>query len=150
MHRALRAIAGGAAGTAVMLVILLIGEAQTRYLMGTPAAIARFVGTPGRLYVGLLLFVAAGILLWPLLFVAVTRFRPIPEEGDAAVRGMAFAVVLWIAFVILGSGDLGGAIFVLYLVFTLLAHLAYGFTLGAVFARLAETDVDRGTGAPAR
>ena len=150
MHRALRAIVGGAVGTGIMLVILLIGEAQSRFLIGTPAAIARFVGMPGRIYVGFLVFILAGVLLWPLVFIAVNRVRPIPDGGDAAVRGMLFAVVLWIAFVILGSGDQSGAILVLYLVFTLLAHLAYGFTLGAIFARLAESDVERGAGAPAR
>lgn len=150
MHRALRAIVGGLAGTTVMLAILLIGEAQSRYLIGTPAAIARFVGMPGHLYVGFAVFVLAGIVLWPLLFVAIERIRPLPDEGDPAVRGIGLAVVLWVAFVLLGAGDQRGAILFLYVVFSLLAHLAYGFTLGAVYARLTETDVEHGTGAPAQ
>lgn len=141
MNRALRAIAGGTAGMALMSLILLIGEAETRFLLGTPAAIARFVGTPDQLYVGYLLFLLAGIVAWPLLFVGIEKYvAPMPEDGDPAVRGVLFAVALWVAFVVLGSGGLSGAAFVLYLAFTLLAHAAYGFALGAVYDRLAERD----------
>lgn len=137
MHRAVRAIAGGAAGMAIMTLILLIGEAEVRFQLGVPQAISRFVGTPGQTLLGFLLFFAVGIIAWPLLFVALERYLSrVPGGDDPAIRGMVFAVLLWVSFVILGSGGLTGTILVLYLAFTFIAHLAYGFTLGAVYERL--------------
>lgn len=137
MHRLVRAVAGGAAGTAMLSLLLLMLEVETRSAVEIFAAISRFVGVPGDLALGFVIFVLAGGVGWPLVFAAVERELPF---RDPATRGMVFAIPLWAAFVVVGRGDLGGTLFAVYASFTLLAHLAYGFTLGAVYARLAEPE----------
>lgn len=141
MHRVVGAVAGGIAGTAVLSLLLLLLEVETRSAVGIFGAIARFVRLPGELALGFLIFVLAGSLAWPLLFVAVQGSLPM---ADPATRGMAFAIPLWVAFVIAGRGDIGGPLFVVYVGFTLLAHLAYGFTLGAVYGMLEEGETGEG------
>ncbi|WP_435360475.1 DUF6789 family protein [Haloarchaeobius sp. DFWS5] len=132
--RPLAAIAGGVAGVTVMTVLFVIFEVQTRTEMELFEVVARFAGVPGHVYIGFALFVAAGVLAWPLLFVALESY--IPLTLDPAAAGMGFAIVLWLAFVITGRGSLSGVILLVYAVSTLIAHLAYGFTLGAVYAHL--------------
>ncbi|MFC7044073.1 DUF6789 family protein [Halobacteriaceae archaeon GCM10025711] len=129
------ALAGGAAGMAVMTVVLVLLEVQTRSEVGLFAVVARFVGMPGQIFLGFVLFVVAGLLAWPLLFLALEPYLPLGP--DPAVRAMVLTAGLWVAFVLAGRGDLSGPILVVYVAVTLLAHLAYGFTLGAVYARLA-------------
>lgn len=138
------ALAGGVAGVAVMSLLLLLLEVETRSAIGIFAVIARFVRLPGELAVGFLVFVLAGAVAWPLLFAAVEP--AIPVGSDPAARGAAFAVVFWLVFVVTGRGDLGGPLLVVYAAFTLLAHLAYGFTLGAVYARFTGPDRPAGEG----
>ncbi|WP_267644209.1 DUF6789 family protein [Haloarchaeobius amylolyticus] len=128
------AIAGGLAGVTVMSVLFVVFEVQTRTQMELFQVVARFAGVPGRVYVGFALFVVAGTVAWPLLFVALETY--VPLELDPAAAGMGFATVLWLAFVVTGRGSLTGAILLVYAVSTLIAHLAYGFTLGAVYAHL--------------
>lgn len=128
------AIAGGIAGMAVMTVLLLLLEVETREQIGIFQAVARFAGMPGNVFLGFVLFVLAGGLAWPLLFLALDDY--LPGGRDPATRGAVFATVLWVAFVILGRGDISGPLLVIYAAFTLLSHLAYGFILGAVYGRL--------------
>ncbi|WP_439026036.1 DUF6789 family protein [Haloarchaeobius sp. DT45] len=130
----LAAISGGLAGVTVMSVLFVVFEVQTRTRMELFEVVARFAGVPGRVYVGFALFVAAGTLAWPLLFVALEAY--VPLDLDPAAAGMAFATLLWVPFVVTGRGSLSGAILLVYAVSTLIAHLAYGFTLGAVYAYL--------------
>ncbi|SEO46097.1 hypothetical protein SAMN04487948_102523 [Halogranum amylolyticum] len=135
------AIAGGVAGMAVMSLLLLLLEVETRERIGVFEAVARFAGQPGNISLGFVLFLVAGGLAWPLLFLALEEY--IPMGPDPATRGAVFAAVLWVAFVILGRGGLGGPLLVIYAAFTLLSHLAYGFVLGAVYGRLTGTTADR-------
>jgi len=137
MHRLVRAVAGGTAGTALLSLLLLMLEVETRSAVEIFAAIARFAGVPGNLVLGFGIFLLAGGIAWPLLFTVV---EPILPVADPAVAGMVFAVPLWVAFVVVGRGDLAGSGLAVYASFTLLAHLAYGYTLGAVYARLAEPE----------
>ncbi|XVH30470.1 DUF6789 family protein [Haloferacaceae archaeon DSL9] len=137
MKRIGSAIAGGVAGMAVMSLLLLLLEVETREQIGVFDAVARFVGMPGNTFLGFVFFLAAGCLAWPLLFLALESMVPI---RDRATKGMLFATVLWIAFVITGRGDLSGPLLLIYAVFTLISHLAYGFTLGAVYNRLLGPD----------
>jgi hypothetical protein len=137
MHRLVRAVAGGAAGTALLSLLLLMLEVETRSAVEIFAAIARFAGVPGDLALGFVLFALAGGVGWPLLFAAVERGLPLE---DPATRGMVFALPLWAAFVVVGRGDLAGSLLAVYASFTLLAHLAYGYTLGAVYDRLADPE----------
>lgn len=132
MSRFSDALGAGIAGTAVLSLLLLLLEVETRSAIGIFDAIARFARFPDDVGVGVAIFVAAGIVAWPLLFLAVEGWIPL---DDVATRGMAFAVPLWFAFVIVSGGVDSGA--VIFLPFTLLAHLAYGFTMGMVYGMLA-------------
>lgn len=136
MNRAVAAVAAGAVGTMVMSAALAIFEVQTRYAIGIFAAIARFVRVPDNLFAGFAVYVLVGTVAWPLLFVSLKPY--VPLDLDPAVAGMLFALPLWIAFAIVGRGDVTGAIVVLFVAFTLIAHLVYGFVLGAVYANLAD------------
>lgn len=141
MNRPLSAVGGGVVGTTVLSMLLLLLEVETREQIGVFAAVARFVGMPGNLTLGFVLYVLAGVVAWPLLFLALEEY--LPGGPDPATRGMVFALLLWIPFVLLGRGSIGGALLVVYAVFTLIAHAAYGFTLGAVYNRLTTSDRDR-------
>lgn len=142
MNRPLAAVAGGVSGTAALTVLLLLFEVETRSQIGMFEVVARFVGVPGNTAVGFVLFVVAGALAWPLLFVAVEESIP---GSDPAVKGMALGVVLWVPFVLLGRGDLAGAIVFAFGGLTLVAHLAYGYVTGAVYARLTGRTPSSGT-----
>lgn len=127
------ALGGGIAGTAVLSLLLLLLEVETREAIGIFEAIARFARFPNDVAVGVAIFVAAGIFAWPLVFLVAEAWLPL---ADVATRGMAFGVGLWVAFVLVSGGVDDGT--VVFLPFTLLAHLAYGFVLGAVYGRLEE------------
>ncbi|MFC6961259.1 DUF6789 family protein [Halocatena marina] len=139
MNRPSSAIAGGIAGTAILSLLMILLEVQTRSQVHIFDAIARFVGLPNNILIGFVLFVAAGVFAWPLLFIALEPY--IPRGPDPAARGIVFAFVLWLAFVIAGRGSIGWPLIIVYAGLTLLAHLAYGFTLGAVYASLREENV---------
>jgi hypothetical protein len=135
------AVAGGVAGMGVMTLLLLLLEVETREEIAVFEAVARFAGQPGNVFLGFVLFLVAGGVAWPLLFLALEDY--LPMTPDPATRGAVFATVLWVAFVVLGRGDLSGPLFAIYAIFTLLAHLAYGFVLGAVYGRLSGTTHSR-------
>ena len=61
----------------------------------------------------------------------------LPGGNDAATQGLLFGLVLWVAFLVLGTGELTWPFVLLYLFFTLVGHLAYGFILGFGYDRLA-------------
>ncbi|WP_458187681.1 DUF6789 family protein [Haladaptatus sp. NG-WS-4] len=137
-RQALQTFKAGALSTGLMVFIFLIAEVETRFNLGVPAAIAKFVGMPGQLYLGFGVFVVAGVVVWPLLFAVIEeRLTVLPGGDDIAIRGVLFALVLWAAFLTLGSAglQLGGAFLVLYLVFTFIAHVVYGYSLGVLYGR---------------
>lgn len=134
MNRTFSAIVGGGVGTAVMSAILVMIEVEARYAIGIFDAIARFARVPGQPFLGFVIYAAVGTIAWPLLFLSLESY--VPARLDPAVAGMGFGSLLWIAFVTIGRGAMSGPLLLIYLSFTLLAHLAYGFTLGAVFVRL--------------
>ena len=149
MNRAFSAVLGGAVGTAVMSVVLAMIEVEARYAIGVFEAIARFARVPGEPALGFLIYVVVGTVVWPLLFLSLEAY--VPLDLDPAVAGMLMGTVLWTAFAAIGRGDISGALLLVYLSFTLLAHLAYGFTLGAVYARFAgESEPSRNATADAR
>jgi len=135
MNKPLSAILGGFVGTAAMSVVLTILELEVRYGLGVFDAIARFVRVPGDPVLGFAIYVLVGTFGWPLLFCSLERY--VPLELDPAVAGALLGIVLWLAFAIIGRGDLGGVVLVVYLAATLAAHLVYGFSMGAVYAELA-------------
>ena len=135
MHRALRAVGGGVVGTLVLGFFLLVLDTQARGALSVAGVVARFLGIPGRPVLAVALFVALAAVGWPALFVAVEEY--LPFGPDPAARGVVFAAVIGVVFVVVGRGTIGGPILVLYVGFAMLAHLAYGFALGSVYGRLA-------------
>lgn len=136
MNRAVSAVAGGITGTAVLSLLLLLLEVETRSAIPMFDVIARFVGTPDDPVVGFVLFALAGSVAWPLLFVVLEP--SLPRGPDPVARGVVFGSALWVAFVVTGRGDIGGSLLVVYAAYTLFAHWAYGAALGAVYGRLAD------------
>lgn len=136
MDRVPSVVAGGVAGTAMLTLSLLLLEVQTREQIRMFDVIARFVGLPQQTTVGFILFVLAGVLAWPLLFLAIEGY--LPFGPDPAARGAVMAVALWIAFAYAGRGALSGPLLLIYAGYTFFAHIAYGFILGAVYAYLHE------------
>jgi hypothetical protein len=136
MHRALRAVAGGVVGTLVLGFFLLVLDTQARGALSIGSVIGRFLGISGPPVLAIALFTVLTVVGWPALFVAVEEY--LPFGPDPAARGVAFAAIVGVAFVVVGRGPIRGPILVLYVGFSLLAHLAYGFAFGSVYGRLAE------------
>ncbi len=135
MNRIVGGVLGGATGIAVMSVVFLMLEVETREQVQAFDAVARYVGMPGSTTVGFLVFAFVGTFIWPLLFVAI---EPYLLFDDSPSNGMTLGAALWIAFFVLGRGDLMGPLLVIFGGFSLAAHLAYGFILGALFDRFDE------------
>ncbi|MFB6142489.1 MAG: DUF6789 family protein [Halorientalis sp.] len=77
------------------------------------------------------------MVTWPLLFASIGSYLP----GDTfALKGIPYGFVLWTGFVLAFSEGVGGGTttLALYAVLTLIAHFAYGFTLGSVFDYLSD------------
>ena len=128
---ALRAILSGGVGMIVMVLALVMLNIQTRSALNLYDLVARFVGMSGNRSLGFVVFVAVGIVVWPLIFAWAEPH--LPPEGDPAVSGMLFAVVIWLAFMVTSVPEVPTILLFLFGGYTLLAHLAYGFTLGLIF-----------------
>ena len=136
MNRIAGGILGGATGISVMSVVFLMLEVETREEVRAFDAVARYVGMPGNTFIGFITFAFVGTVIWPLLFVAIEPYFPF---DDSPSNGMILGAVLWIAFFILGRGDITGPLLAVFAGFTLLAHLAYGFLLGAFYDRFGDS-----------
>jgi len=134
--------AGGMAGIAAMSVGLFIASSLGVFDFQAFAVLAELTGAvvivPGNtLAAGYLIFLASGMVAWPLLLASIGRYLP----GDRfAIRGFTYGFVLWTGFVLAFAEGVpvNMVSLVLYAVLTLLANLAYGFTLGAVFDYLSD------------
>lgn len=144
MDDTLAAIVSGAVGTVAVGLVLLATEARSGFGVHVFLILADLVGTDS-LAVGSLLFLAGGTVAWPLLYVTLGRYLP----GEGPVRGMVFAVVLWIGFAPGFSGGTAGAAapafadgssaeLLMYLIVTLFAHLVYGAILGGGHVRFSD------------
>ncbi len=141
----LRAVAGGAVGMVVMVLALIMLNIQTRSALNLYTLISQFVGAGSDQSLGFVIFLVVGVLVWPLIFAWAEPH--LPPEGDAAVSGMLFAFVIWLAFMITSVPDVPTILLFLFGGYTLLAHLAYGFTLGLVYGWTApRTDAATETG----
>ncbi|WP_136716847.1 DUF6789 family protein [Halorientalis salina] len=133
---------GGLVGTAAMTIGLFVASTLNAFDMATFATLSELTGLsvifPGNaLAVGYLIFLAGGMLTWPLLFAATSPYLP---GKNFAQKGLPYGFVLWTGFVLAFADGIGGgfAVLALYAVLTLLSHFAYGFTLGAVFDYLSD------------
>jgi len=128
---------GGLVGTSAMTIGLFVASTLNAFDMTAFASLAELTGLnvlfpANALAVGYLIFLAGGMITWPLLFAATAPYLP----GDRfATKGIPYGFVLWTGFVLAFADGIGGGLVTLglYAVLTLLAHFAYGFTLGSVF-----------------
>lgn len=121
----------------MLSVVLVIAEVEARFQLGIGGTISRYAGVPDQPALGLLVFLVAGMVVFPLVFLALEDYLTrLPGGRDPAIRGMAFSLPLWVVYVAVASPDLPSLRGALHLSFTLFAHLLYGFTLGAVYHSL--------------
>jgi hypothetical protein len=127
----LTAIASGVLATAAMLSFLWTMDAATPYRLEAHLAIAGLFGAPPT--VGLALFAAMGVVVWPLVFFAIGQEL---APGSELSRGVVLSLILWIAFAVafFPTFDLGESM--VFVVISLLGHLVYGAVLGLSFDRL--------------
>ncbi|EJN58783.1 DUF6789 family protein [Halogranum rubrum] len=128
--------AGGLVGTAMMTGVLLVAESVGVFSRESFAALGGLAGLEAlgpTLVVGYLVFLFNGMVPFPLLFASVMEYLP----GERPpVSGMVFGAILWTGFVLVFYEGFSGLGLALYVVLTLLAHLAYGLGLGLVFEYL--------------
>ncbi len=125
------AVTSGVLATAAMLSFLWVADAFTPYRLQAHLTIAGFLGAPPN--VGLALFVATGVVVWPLVFFAVGQ--ELAPDSELS-RGIVLSLILWIAFAVafFPTFDLGESM--TFVLVSLLAHLVYGAVLGLSFDRL--------------
>lgn len=130
--------AGGLVGTAMMTVVLVVAEQFGAFSRESFGALTQLIGLGGyvpEITFGYVLFLAGGMVPWPLLFASLTAYLP----GESrAVSGIFFGTALWTGFVMAFWAGFTGFSLVLYLVLTLVAHWVYGLSLGLVFDYLSE------------
>jgi hypothetical protein len=141
----LSAVTAGFAGTTVMTALLLAADALSPLDLQPFEAVASAVGIRD-VALGFLVFVVLGTVAWSFCFITIGQF--LPGERDA-VRGMVFSVVLWTGYVTAFSSGVPAPDLPAYAAFTLLVHLAYGLTLGGVYARLGDHDMTAAEPIPA-
>ncbi len=131
---------GGLVGTAALTAILLVGTTLGAFDLNSFAVLARLTGADALFpsnpaAVGYLIFLGGGMVTWPLLFVSIGSYLP---GENYAIRGLSYGFVLWTGFALAFYDGYTGLLLVVYLVLTLLGHVAYGFSLGAVFDYLSK------------
>jgi hypothetical protein len=125
--------AGGLVGTAMMTVVFLIAQSVGAFELTDFAILTDLLGlsevVPAVLF-GFLLFLAGGMVPWPLLFASLMAYLP----GESTpVSGAFFGATMWTGFVLAFYTGQTGLTLVLYALLTLVAHVVYGLGLGAVF-----------------
>jgi hypothetical protein len=133
----LASFAGGAAGLVAMAPVLGVLPALLGLFKADPlvdlAELGRVLGFEPSLVLGLLVFVAGGVVALPLLFVVAGAF--LPPRHPRYARAITFATVMWTGFIIaFWPGEQAG---VLFLGVSLAGHWVYGYVLGRVMDRFA-------------
>jgi hypothetical protein len=120
----------GAAGTVMLSAVLFVALNLGTFDSSAFNGLSVMIGLGESTLAGYLIFFAGGMTTWPLLFVSIQEYLPGPT---LALRGVTFATITWTGF--LGAFYTGqsGLALVGYVVFSLVGHWAYGFTLGSVF-----------------
>jgi len=126
---------GGLVGTAALTVGLFVAASVGAFEFDSFTEISEILALellfPGNAAAfGYVMFLLGGMTVWPLLFAATGGYLP---GRKYATKGLSYGAVLWTGFVMAFYTGQAGLLLGLYLVLTFVAHLAYGFTLGAVF-----------------
>lgn len=128
--------AGGLVGTALMMGVLFVAAQVGAFDMGSFTHLAETLGLGGFDYanlLGILIFFGNGMIPFPLLFASLMEYLP---GRRLQVSGMFFGAVLWTGFVFAFYEGYTGLSLALYLGFTFVGHVLYGFGLGQVFEYL--------------
>jgi len=133
LERALGGIAGGVVGTMLMIGVLFIVNATLTPGIDVFGTLAELAGVGDSPAIGLGLFLGAGTFAWPLLFVTLGAYLP---GGTRPQQGIVFAAILWTGFITAFYSRYAGFDLVVFVVFSIVTHLAYGWVLGFVSARL--------------
>ncbi|MEO8886912.1 MAG: DUF6789 family protein [Mucilaginibacter sp.] len=128
-----QALTGGIAATAVMTIIMLIAPMMGMPDMKIGNMMANFMGMP--IWIGWAMHLMIGIV-WAMLYVFLVRDK---LSMTYALRGMLFAVVLWVLMQLMVMPMMGMGIFssntpdALKMVMgTLMGHLIYRLVLGLI------------------
>ena len=128
-----RGILAGLAATAVLSLIMIMKQAMG--LMPQLNAIAMISGMlHSSLAVGWIMHLMIGIVLWGLLYAALSPLL----AGPSWLRGVEFATGAWLIMMIMlmpmaGAGVFGLKIGIMAPLATLMLHWIYGAVLGGVF-----------------
>jgi hypothetical protein len=129
--------AGGLVGTAMSTVVLLIAQSLGAFSVADFAILTELVGLEGYLppvLFGYVMFLGGGMFPWPLLFASLKNYLP---GQSSPISGAFFGAAMWTGFVLAFYTGQSGLTLALYVVLTFVAHVVYGFGLGAVFDYLA-------------
>lgn len=85
------------------------------------------------LVAGLIIFVVGGMTVLPLLLATLGMFLP---GRRYATKGIVFGVAIWTGFVIAYYTGYSGTAVIVYLVASLVGHIAYGYVTGWTMDRL--------------
>lgn len=124
---------GGFIGT-----FLMTGGIGTAIVIGVldPASfgeISELVGFSQNPYIGAVLFLVAGTVTWPLLFLAFQEYLPGRRMFET---GLVFATLIATGFSVAFFTGQTGLALVGYLIFVFVAHWAYGLGLTVTFQYL--------------
>ena len=120
----------GAAGTVMLSAVLFVALNLGWFDSSAFGGLAALIGLGSDNLLGYVIFFGGGMTTWPLLFVSVQEFLP---GSMLAFRGVSFATISWTGFIGAFYTGQSGLALVGYVVCSLVAHWAYGFTLGSVF-----------------
>jgi cytochrome c oxidase subunit 1 len=128
----------GFAGLVAMAPVFVVAWLLDALELSSFTALSEIVALGENSLIGVALFVAGGVVTFPLLFVSLAVFLP---GRSVAEKGVSFGIIVWTGFLIAFYSAQTGATFAAYLVLTLLAHAVYGGVLGAVYGRFADVPV---------
>lgn len=132
LERARGGVAGGVVGTMLMTAVLLLVNATVTPGLDVFGTLAELAGVGAAPTVGLALFFGAGMFAWPLLFVTLGAYLP---GSTRPKQGIVFAGILWTGFIAAFYTRYAGFDLLVFIVFSVVTHLAYGYVLGFVTAR---------------
>ena len=130
--------AAGLAGMAAMAPFLAVAWALDAFELSAVAALSDIVALGPSFLLGSVIFVGGGMTTLPLLFASLAVFLP----GEAmGTKGAVFGAIVWTGFAVAFWSEQTGTALALFLLLSLLAHLAYGYVLGTLYGRYAEVPI---------
>lgn len=129
----------GAGGNVVILTALFVATQFGGFDPASFTVVAEILGLnavlsgDALLYAGLAVFVIGGLTVFPLLLVTLGSFLP---GRRYATRGVVFGAIVWTGFVLAYNAGFQGLDLAVYVVFSFLGHLGYGFATGWLLDRM--------------